>query len=211
VPVTVEAPQPLGPEHGPCVLQVVNPRDPVPVKGTFHFTPASGRAWVAFQARFDEGPSTVAASSECSRHGRFSAAAPLEIAAGAGGCAGGAPLAVRAADVQPPAIRIPTLGTGVELRPGAVIQVQVRTRHPSRTGLARRDGRWVAESEPFHLTALEVAYGDEPVSRFVLGAALSDNPLITFMLRVMREDTVRVTLTNTRGQRFEAAHALRFA
>lgn len=212
VPVTVEAPSPLERDHGVSVLEVVNPRDPVPGKGVFHFMPASGRAYVAFQARFDEGPSTVLASSQCPRHGRFGVTAPLVIAPGAGGCAGGPPSpAVPADEIRAPEIRIPKLVAEGVLRADETIQVQVKTKHPNRTGLAFRDGRFVPDSEPFHLTSLEATFGDEPVCRFALTAALSDNPLITFLLRVHREGTIRVTLTNTRGQRFEARHPIRFA
>jgi sulfur-oxidizing protein SoxY len=213
VPLTVEAPYPIEPDHGVSVLEVVNPRDPVAGKGVFRFTPASGRAYVAFQARFDEGSSAVVATARCGRHGPFSATAPLVIAAGGGGCAGGAPTVTPAADdaIRPPVIRIPGLVAEGVVRADEIIRVQVKARHPNRTGLAVRDGRFVQDSEPFHLIALDVVYGDELVSRFVLTAALSDNPLITFLLRVQREGTVRVTLTNTRGQRFEASHPIRFA
>jgi predicted secreted protein len=212
VPVTVEAPQPLEADHGVSVLEVVNPRDPVAAKGVFHFTPANGRAFVAFQARFDEGPSSVVATARCSRHGHFGATAPLTIAPGAGGCAGGASAVAAGADeIRPPVIRIPKLVAEGAVRADELIQVQVKTKHPNRTGLVVRDGRFVQESEPFHLRTLEVVYGDEPVSRFVLTAALSDNPLITFLLRVRREGMIRVTLINTRGQRFEAEHPIRFA
>ena len=178
----------------------------------FHFTPANGRAWVAFQARFDEGASTVVATAQCRRHGRFSATTPLVIAPGGGGCTGGPPATPPGfEEIRPPVIRIPKLVAEGPLQAGELIQVQVKTKHPNRTGLVVRDGRFVAESEPFHLNGLDVVYGDEPVSRFVLTAALSDNPLITFLLQARREGLVRVTLTNTRGQRFEAAHPIRFA
>lgn len=212
VPVTVEATYPMEPDHDATVLEVINPRDPVAPKGMFHFTPANGRAWVAFQARFDEGPSSVVATALCRRHGRFSATTPLVIAPGGGGCAGGGPTMPAGADeIRPPVIRIPTLVAEGTILAGDLIQVQVKTRHPNRTGLVRRDGRWVAESEPFHLSSLEVIYADEPVSRFAFTAALSDNPLISFLLRARREGTVRVILTNTRGQRFEATHPIRSA
>lgn len=131
LPVTVEAPQPMEPAHGATVLEVVNPRDPIPGKGAFHFTAANDRAWVAFQARFDEGPSAVVATARCRRHGSFSATTPLQVAPGAGGCSGGPP-------------------------------------------------------------------------------ATPGGPLITFLLQPQREGVVRVTLTNTRRQRFEAAHPIRF-
>ena len=213
VPVTVEAAYPIEPDHGGAVLEVTNPRDPVAAKGVFHFTAASGRAYVAFQARFDEGPSAVVATAQCSRHGRFTVSTPLVIAPGGGGCAGGLPAAPAGAadEIRPPVIRIPRLVAEGTIQADEIIQVQVKTKHPNRTGLALREGRWVAESEPFHLSALDVAYGGEPVNRFVLTAALSDNPLITFLLRVRREDTVTVVLTNTRGQRFAASHPIRFA
>jgi predicted secreted protein len=211
VPITVEAGHPLDLEHGATTLEVVNPRDPVPLKGVFHFTPANGRAYVAFQARFDEGPSTAVATADCRRHGRFSVTAPLVIAAGGGGCAGTAPALPASTDLRPPVIRIPRLVADGGLRPDEVVQVQVKTEHPNRTGLVARDGGFVQESEPFHLTAMEIVYGGQAVSRFVLGAALSDNPLITFTLRPRQEGTVRVVLTNTRNQRFEASHPIRFA
>jgi sulfur-oxidizing protein SoxY len=213
VPIVVEMAHPMDPDHHVTTLEIVNPRDPVPVKGRFHFTPANGRAYVAFQARLDEGPSTVIAASECARHGPFSATAAVTIAPGAGGCAGGAPLALRADidEIRPPVIRIPKLVAEAAIDVGEIIDVQVKMKHPNRTGLVVRDGTFVQDTEPFHLTELDVFYDRDRVSRFVLTAALSDNPLITFKLRARREGAIRVTVTNTRGQRFEATHALRAA
>jgi sulfur-oxidizing protein SoxY len=210
VPVTVELAHPMEPDHHVGVLEVVNPRDPVPVKGRFHFTPASGRAYVAFQARLDEGPSTLMATAECSRHGRSTATAPVTIAEGGGGCAGGAPRAAQLGDdeIRPPVIRIPQLVAEGWIRADEIIDVQVKIKHPNRTGLVVRHGRFVQDSEPFHLNEMDVFYGAEVVSRFVLSAALSDNPLITFKLRTRPGATVRVRLTNTRAQRFEATHQI---
>jgi sulfur-oxidizing protein SoxY len=209
VPVSVEVPHPMGRDHYVSVLEVVNPRDPVPLKGRFHFTPANGRAYIAFQARLDEGPSTLAATAECSRHGRATASAPVTIAEGGGGCVSGAPAAVAMPDdIRAPVIRIPQLiGDGV-VRSDEIIDVQVKTKHPNRTGLVVRDGRFVQEAEPFHLNAMEVFYDREPISRFVLTAALSDNPLITFNVRARPGATLRVMLSDTRGERFEATHAI---
>jgi sulfur-oxidizing protein SoxY len=210
VPIVVDVPHPMEPAHRITALDIVNPRDPVPLKGTFHFSAANGRASVAFQARLDEGPAAVVASAECGRHGRASATAPVTIAPGAGGCAGGAPAVLAPDEIRPPVIRIPQLIADGWITAGAMIDVQVKTKHPSRTGLAFEDGRWVQASAPFHLTEMKVVYGDELVSRFVLTAALSDNPMITFKLRAVRQAPVRVMLVNTRGERFEAMHAIRW-
>jgi sulfur-oxidizing protein SoxY len=209
VPIRVELAHPMDPDHHVTSVQVVNPRDPVPVKGVFHFTPLNGRAYVAFQARLDEGRSTLNATSECTRHGRFASTATVTILDGAGGCAGVAPAAPRlAAEIRDPVIRLPHLIAERTIHDGDIIDVQVKIRHPNRTGLALRDGKFVQESEPFHLEAMDVFYGADRVSRFVLGAALSDNPLIAFTLRARLGATVRVTLTNTRRQRFEATHRI---
>ena len=52
-------------------------------------------------------------------------------------------------------------------------------------------------------------YGDEQVCGFALTATLSDNPLITVLLRARRKATLRVTRVNTRGERFETSHPIR--
>jgi hypothetical protein len=77
-------------------------------------------------------------------------------------------------------------------------------RHPNRTGLVRRNGQFVAETEPFHLRDFEVFYREARVSRFLFTSALSDDPLITFRVRAGQGGVLRALLANTRGQRFEA-------
>ena len=66
-------------------------------------------------------------------------------------------------------------------------------------------------SEPLYPKEMRVLYGDAQVSEFTLTSALSDNPFLTFRLRPRAEDLLRVVLTNNRGQRFEAAHPIRFS
>jgi hypothetical protein len=91
---------------------------------------APGRASVAFQARFDEGPSAVVAGARCPRHGTFTMSVPLVIAPGADGCAGGTPASVDD-EIRDPVIRIPKLVAEGTLRAGELVQVQVKTRHPT--------------------------------------------------------------------------------
>jgi len=54
----------MDPGHYVTSLSVVNERDPVPLKGVFHFTPLNGQVYVAFQIRLDHGASEVAAMEE---------------------------------------------------------------------------------------------------------------------------------------------------
>lgn len=212
VPIVVEMTHPMTPDHRILSVHVVNPRDPVPSKGIFHFTPANGQVYLAFQARIDQGVSEVSATAECNRDGRWSSVGAIRIPEGAGGCAVPAPPRGAAGiEIRPPVLRIPQLVKRGRIRRDEIIDVQLKMRHPNRTGLAFRDGRFVQESEPFHLTELEVFHGAERVSRFELTSALSDDPFITFRLRARSEDPIRVVLANTRGERFEASHELRLS
>ena len=213
VPVAVEMSHPMEPGHYITRISVVNERDPVPLKGIFNFGPLNGQVYIAFQIRLDHGASEVAATAECSRHARWHTTRSITIPEGAGGCAGTAPPPGRSGpdEIGPPAIRIPQLIADGHIGPDETIDVQVKTKHPSRTGLEVREGTFVQAGEPLYLTAMNVFYGDEPISQFTLTSALSDNPFIAFRLRAHSEGLVRVVLMNNRGQRFEAAHPIRFS
>jgi len=212
VPIVVEMSHPMESDHSITRLEVVNARDPVPSKGVFHFTPANGQVFLAFQARMHEGASKVAVSAECTRHGRSSSTQGITVIEGEGGCAD-VPLPARTPgpDLRPPRIRIPQLVREGRIRRDELIDVQVAIRHPSRTGLALRNGAFVQQAEPFHLARLEVFYGTERVSDFMLTSAVSDDPFITFRLRAGREEPLQVLFTNSRGQRFEATHPIRLS
>src|SRR5438876_744561 len=212
VPIVVEMSHPMEPDHYITRLDVVNERDPIPSKGVFHFTPANGQVFLAFQARMNEGTSQVSVTAECTKHGRWSSTQSITVADGTGGCAS-TPLPARTGgpDIHPPRIRIPQLVREGRIRRDALIDVQLAIRHPSRTGLAVRDGRFIQHSEPFYLAELEVFYGAERVRRFAMTPAVSDDPFITFRLRAGREESLQVRFTNSRGQRSEATHPVRLS
>ena len=185
VPITIEMGHPMEPDHHITRVTVVNERDPVPLKGVFELTPANGLAHLAFQARIDEGHSEVAVTAECNLHGAWTSTGAVRVADGAGGCSDPGPSKARSAptEILPPRLRLPGLVRTGRVRSDEVLEAQLLMRHPNRTGLVRRDGRFVAEAEPFHLRELEVLYRDARVSRFVFTSALSDDPLITFRVR----------------------------
>jgi predicted secreted protein len=212
VPVAVEMSHPMDPGHYIASITVVNGRDPVPLKGVFHFTPLNGQVYLAFQIRMDQGASEVSAAAQCSRHARWQSTRSITIPEGAGGCAGTAPPGRLGPDeIGPPAIRIPQLIADGRITPDQTIDVQIKTRHPSRTGLVFREGKFVQASSPLYLNQMDVFYRDEQISQFTMTSALSDNPFIAFRLRAHGEGLLRVVLTNNRGERFEAAHPIRFS
>jgi sulfur-oxidizing protein SoxY len=209
VPVAVDLDHPMTADHHVTRLQVVNPRDPVPLKGAFHLGPANGAARVAFQCRMSDGTSKVWLTVECNRCGTARTSRTIEIPEGAGGCAAPAPPREDAPASHPPEIRIAERVEKGRIERGEVVHVQVKMRHPNRTGLVLRDGVFVRESDPIFLASLEARYGGEAVCRFDLTAALSDDPLLSFALRATRDGPISVVLVNNRGERFEARDDVR--
>jgi desulfoferrodoxin (superoxide reductase-like protein) len=214
VPIVVEMAHPMTLDHHVTSVQVVNGTDPIPLKGTFHFTPGNGRVHLAFQARMSGGTSEVSVTAECNRHGECSTTRTIEIPQDAGGCTGTAPPPADRTlreDVRDPVIRIAELVERGKIRRDEIVHAQVKMKHPNRTGLVLREGSFVQESEPLYLEELEVRYGGQRVSRFELTPALSDDPFITFCLLARVEGPLQVVLKNNRGRRFEATHEIRFS
>src|SRR5215475_9289549 len=79
VPIAIEMAHPMTADHFITALEVVDAEDSVQGKGVFHFTPASGRVDLAFQARLDPGASELTVIAECNRHGRWSCRRKIEV------------------------------------------------------------------------------------------------------------------------------------
>ena len=206
VPVALKMNHPMEAGHYIRRVEFLNKTDPIPSKGIFHPTPANGETYFAFQARIDSGVSTVLAIAECNLHGTWTARHQITIPAGQGGCAtAGAPK--EAAPIEeplPPVIRIPELVRRGRLAKGERAEVQVKFKHPSKTGLAYENNKFIQVEEPFYVTSMQVFYGDRLVSRYEMTAGLSDNPFLKFTLKFTEEKPLRIVFTNSRGRQFSA-------
>ncbi|MGH7312555.1 MAG: thiosulfate oxidation carrier protein SoxY [Candidatus Rokuibacteriota bacterium] len=211
VPVVIQMSHPMEPGHHITTIHVTNEQDPVPSKGVFHLSPGNGQVYLSFQCRMHVGSSETAVTAQCTRDGEWSATRSITVPEGAGGCAAPAPKRLAPQEIGAPVLRVPELLKRRHIPQGVVVLVQLLMRHPSRTGLALVDGRWVQESEPFYVQMIEVRYGEEPLSRFELTSALSDNPFIGFRVRARHRGPLRAVVTNSRGQRFEASQDLPLA
>jgi sulfur-oxidizing protein SoxY len=85
VPIVVQMTHPMNPDHYVTSVQVMNRRDPIPSKGTFHFTPANGQVYLSFQARMHHGASEVSVTAACNRHGTWSTSRAITVPEDAGG------------------------------------------------------------------------------------------------------------------------------
>ncbi|MBI4589221.1 MAG: thiosulfate oxidation carrier complex protein SoxZ [Candidatus Rokubacteria bacterium] len=200
VPFQVSVDHPMEPDHFIRSLEVRLDTDPVPYKGKFVFTPANGRAWVAFQFRSGIG-GVVKVVGECTRHGRFVATREVRVAEG--GCATAPDKSARER-IGNAVIRLPRL-----LRVGEVVEVRTKVDHNSYTGLALKGGKFVRELPEFYVKQMLVFLDSQKVSEFEMTSAVSPNPLIRFPLKVTGAGTLRVVYTNNEGQRWEAAQAIR--
>ena len=200
VPFQASVDHPMDPDHFIRSLEVTLDTDPVPSKGKFRFTPANGRAWVAFQFRSGIG-GVVKVVGECTRHGRF--AGTREVRVTEGGCATTPDRTVRER-IGNPQTRLPR-----SFRPGEVVEVRTRLDHASYTGLALKGGKFVRELPEFYVTQMLVYVDDQPVSEFEMTSATSPNPLIRFPLKVGGGGTLRVVFVNSEGRRWEATQPLR--
>lgn len=145
VPFQASVNHPMDPDHFIRSLEVTLDTDPVPSKGKFRFTPANGRAWVAFQFRSGIG-GVVKVVGECTRHGRF--AGTREVRVTEGGCATTPDRTVRER-IGNPQIRLPR-----SFRPGEVVEVRTRLDHASYTGLAlNSEGRRWEATQPLRPSA----------------------------------------------------------
>jgi predicted secreted protein len=169
VPVLVWVDHPMDSDHFIKSIEITLDTDPVPHKGTFRFTPANGRARVAFQMRSGVG-GLVKAAAECSQHGRF--VGTKEVRVVEGGCTT-APDKLARGRIGNPMLRVPG-----SLKLGQVIEVRAKVDHPSDTGLSFKDGKFVRERPEFFVKQVRVSLDGQPGSEFRLTAAVSPIPLL---------------------------------
>jgi sulfur-oxidizing protein SoxY len=206
VPVAVKMNHPMEENHYIRQIQFLNETDPIPSKGIFHPTPANGQMYFAFQARMHSGTSTVVAVAECNLHGSWSASQRITIPEGQGGCANAGPekkIQVQE-PIPPPVIRVPELVRKGRLEKGTTTDIQIKFKHPSQTGLAYENNKFVQVEDPFYVRSMEVFYGDRLVSRYEMTAGLSDNPFLTLKLKFTEAKPIHVIFTNSLGRQFRA-------
>lgn len=190
----------MEPDHFIKSIEVVLEKDPVPYKGKFLFTPANGRAWVAFQMRSGAG-GLVKAVAECSKHGRFVATRELLVVEG--GCTT-APEKAGRERMGNPMLRLPRT-----VKAGEIVEIRAKVNHNSHTGLALKNGKFVREAPEFYVERMLVYLNDQKVCEFQMTSAVSPNPLIRFPLKATRTGTLRVLFVNNEGQRWEVSQLLR--
>lgn len=204
VPIIVEMDHPMEPDHYIKSVEILNRKDPVVSKGRFYMTPANGAVYLSTQVRMHSGSSQVEVVAECNQHGEWISQKPITIKEGGGGCATETDSrSEEIFDIRPPTLRIPHLIEEGAITAGEIIKIQVKFKHPSRTGLKLVDGQFVQVKPPFYVKTMEVFYDGNQVSLYKMTEALSDNPFIGFKLKIHKEAPLRIVFTNSQDQQFE--------
>lgn len=202
VPVVVSLDHPMEKDHYIDAIEILNYADPVVSKGRFHLTPANGEAYLSTQVRMSEGRSAVAVLANCNQHGEWRMSQPITVLSE--GCATAGDERERD-EIGRPLLRFPE-----PIVQGKVVKVQVKFRHPSRTGLEKRDGAFIQVKPPLYLKTMEVFYAEERVSLYEMTSASSDTPFITFKLKIAREAPLRLVFTSSEGSPYAVEERLRF-
>lgn len=199
VPVRVSVDHPMDRDHFIESIEIVLEADPVPRKGTYRFTPANGRARIAFPMRSGTG-GLLKGIVTCNRHGRF--VATREVRVSGDGCASESD----GPHARPGNPRIRIMGAP---KAGAVVEVAVKLDHESDTGFRLKDGKYTRVRPEFFVREMHVFLGAQRISEFRLTSALSSNAIVRFPIKVTGASTLRVVVVNSEGRRWEAAEPIR--
>lgn len=199
VPVRVSVDHPMDRDHFIESVEIVLDADPVPHKGTYRFTPANGRARIAFPMRSGTG-GLLKATVTCNRHGRFVGTREMRVAGD--GCA----VEPDGARGRPGNPRVRLMGVP---KLGEIVEVAAKLDHESDTGLRFKAGKYTRVRPEFFVREMQVFLGAERISEFRLTSALSPNAIVRFPLKVTGTTPVRVVFGNSEGRRWEATEVIR--
>ena len=103
------------------------------------------------------------------------------------------------------------------IQQGDIIEVKIKIKHPSLTGLALNDEamrpfeRFDRAQPAEFIRSVDLYYGEEQVSQILMNASTSNDPLLELMLRADHAAPVRVVVTNHQGETTEASEDIAFA
>ncbi len=103
-----------------------------------------------------------------------------------------------------------------EFQQGDIIEVKLKIKHPSRTGLQLVEDstnsyeRFIRNQPAEYVRQVDVFYDGEPVSVFKMNAAIADDPLMIFKLKVDKAAPLRVLVENHRRETVEITEDIQF-
>jgi sulfur-oxidizing protein SoxY len=193
VPLTIEALLPQTAERYIKTVHLVIDRNPAPVAGVFHLTPASGSATIATRVRVNE-YTDIHAIAETSDGELYMASRFVKAA---GGCS-----APALKDHERAMARLGRMKLNhTPFRMAEPNQVQLLISHPNYSGLQidQVSRNWIP---PDYVRRVEVSYAGQPVLAVEGDISLSENPSIHFSLVPDRPGELAVEVEDSEARSF---------
>lgn len=205
VPISVKAGMPQTEERYIRTIYLFVDKNPGPLVGKFHFTPASGRADLGLRLRVDA-YSPVRAIAETNDGGLHMS---RRFVKASGGCSAPASSDADAALEQLGRMKLLIREEGGE-RASEVEQArptlaQLMIRHPNRSGLQMDQvSRQYAPAE--FVKQVKVSFEGEAIFHAETSFAVSENPSFRFYFVPQREGTLTAEVVDTEGRHFSESY-----
>jgi sulfur-oxidizing protein SoxY len=202
VPVSIKANIPQTEERYIRTIWLFVDKNPGPLVGKFHFTPASGRADLGLRLRVDA-YSPVRAIAE-TNDGELHMSRRFVKASG--GCSAPASSDPEEAMKQMGKMKFLVRPETGEVQASAVPEeqptlAQLMIRHPNRSGL-QKDQVTHLYAPPDFVKQVKVTFEGEEIFRAETSFAVSENPSFRFYFAPQREGEVTAEVTDTEGRQF---------
>lgn len=195
VPVSINAKIPQTPEHYIRTLYVFIDKNPKPLAGVFHLTPALGRADLAMRLRINEFTfvRVVAETSDGTLHMHEG------FTRASGGCSEPPPfLKLKEARARIGEMRF----HAHEKTPGDDVALgQLIISHPNITGL-QLDQRTRAFIPAEYVTKIEISFNGEHIMTAETDISISEDPSFRFFFRPRAGGTIEARMTDSKGRSF---------
>lgn len=206
VPVSIRANIPQTEEHYIRTIWLFVDKNPGPLVGKFHFTPASGRADLGLRLRVDaySPVRAVAETSDGELH------MSRRFVKASGGCSAPAASDPEAAEKQMGKMKFLVHHEDGGAQASAVPQdrptlAQLMIRHPNRSGL-QKDQVTHLYAPPEFVKEVKVTFEGEEIFSAETSFAVSENPSFRFYFAPQREGEVTAEVVDTEGRQFSETY-----
>ena len=194
VPISITAQIPQTNERYIKTIHLFIDRNPGPLVGTFHFTPKSGRADLAFRVRVNA-YSPIRAIAETSDGELFMSRRFIKAT---GGCSAPAASDLDAAMARLGKIKLKTNSVAQLARPTAA---QLMISHPNLSGLQMNQATHLYAPAHF-VRHVKVSFDGEEVFSAETGFGISENPSFKFFFVPESEGQLTAEVTDTKDLQF---------
>jgi sulfur-oxidizing protein SoxY len=195
VPLAIHVGMAQQPDHYVKTIWLIIDRNPSPVAGIFHFTPASGRADIDTRVRVDA-YTNIHAIAELSDGSLYMVKRYVKASGGCSAPAGTA-RAIVLRNLGKMKFRL--------LEPHATFnqpnQVLLMVSHPNDSGLAVNQLTHYA-IPPYYVHKLAVTYSGKPILTAEINFSISENPNFRFYFTPRAGGTLKAEVFDTRGKQF---------